>query len=61
MRHATDTTEFLPYSLSITPSSATVPRFAVQTATISGTVAPVDFRNAMAGDFSDTVVLTLDP
>ena len=61
MRHASVGTEFLPYSLSITPASANIPRFAVQNVTITGTVAPVDFRNAMAGGFSDTVVLTLDP
>jgi hypothetical protein len=61
MRHATNITEFLPYSLSITPASANLPRFAVQNVTVTGTVAPADFRNALAGGFSDTVVLTLDP
>ena len=61
MRHATATTEFLPYSLSISPASASVPRLTAQDVTVTGTVAPADFRNALAGGFSDTVVLTLDP
>jgi spore coat protein U-like protein len=61
MRHATVTTEYLPYSLSISPAFGNLPGITGQTVTVTGTVAPADFRNARAGSFSDTVVITLDP
>lgn len=61
MRHATVTTEYLPYSLSISPASATIPKNTDQTITISGSVAATDYQNAYAGGYADTVVLTLVP
>lgn len=61
MRHTTVTTEYLPYSLALSPSSATVPKNTTQTLTITGTVIPGDFRNAQVGSFQDTVVITITP
>lgn len=61
MRHATVLTEFLPYSLTLNPTSATVPKGVDQTLTISGTVTSADFQNALMGTFSDTVIITLAP
>lgn len=61
MRHATVLTEFLPYSLVLNPSSGTVPKNAPQTLTISGTVRGIDYQNANAGNYSDTVIISINP
>lgn len=61
VRNTTTTTEFMPYTLSLSPASATIPKNAAQTITVSGTIAPADFQNAAVGGYSDTVVLTLNP
>lgn len=61
MRHATVTTEYLPYSLTLNPTTGTVPRNTNQTLTISGTVAGSDFQGAYAGSYTDTVVLSITP
>lgn len=61
MRHATLTTQFMPYALSITPASATIPKNVAQTITITGTVLPADVQNLAPGGYSDTVVITLTP
>jgi spore coat protein U-like protein len=60
MRHAINLTQFLPYSINL-PQSATVPKNTVQTLTIDGTVLVADFQNAIAGTYSDTVILTIAP
>ena len=61
MRHATLVTQFLPYTLTVSPASATVPKNVDQTITITGTVAPSGFQSAAPGAYSDTVVITLTP
>jgi hypothetical protein len=61
MRHATVTTEYLPYTITLSPSSGSVPRNTNRTLTITGTVKGNDFQGARAGNFSDTVVLTITP
>lgn len=61
MRHATVLTEFLPYSLTLNPTSATVPKGVDQTLTISGTVTAANYQNALVGNFADTVIITLTP
>jgi len=61
MQHATTPTEYLQYSLALTPTSATVPKNVDQTLTITGTIAPSAFGAAMAGSYSDTVAITLTP
>jgi spore coat protein U-like protein len=61
MRHATNTTEYLRYSLSFSPASATVPKNTVQTVTITGTIPAAYYANALAGSYSDTVTISLDP
>lgn len=60
MRHTTDPTRFLPYSLNL-PQAATVPKGQTQTLTITGTVLVSDFQNARVGAYSDTVTITLTP
>lgn len=61
MRHASVLSEFLAYSLVLSPAMATVPKNAAQTLTVTGTVTPSAFGNAIAGTYSDTVALTLNP
>ena len=61
VRHATATTEFMPYNLNLSPASAAIPKNADFTITVSGSIAASDFQNASAGSYSDTVVLSLEP
>ncbi|OPY65845.1 MAG: hypothetical protein A4E63_02826 [Syntrophorhabdus sp. PtaU1.Bin050] len=61
MRNTAATTEYLPYTLSLSPTSNTVRRFTIQTLTISGTVHGTDFQNAYAGNYSDRVVISIEP
>lgn len=60
MRHATDLTQFLPYTLSF-PASGTVPRNTWQNLAVSATVQPADFQNVPGGAYSDAVTLSLLP
>lgn len=52
---------YLPYSLTLNPSSGTVPKNSTQTLTITGTVLASDFQSAYVGNYSDTVILTIAP
>jgi spore coat protein U-like protein len=61
MRHATNLSEFLPYTMTLSPASGTVPKNAAQTLTVTGTVLGSDFRGALAGSYADTVVLSILP
>lgn len=61
MQHATVATEFMAYSLSLSPTSATVPKGSAQTLTVTGTIQPFEFQNVRAGTYQDTVVITLTP
>lgn len=60
MRHGTDATQFLPYSLTF-PASGTVAKNVSQALSVTATVLPADFQNVAAGAYSDTVVLSLLP
>ncbi len=61
MRHATVTTEYLPYTIALSPTNGTVPRNTNRTLTITGTVKGTDYAGARAGNFADTVVITITP
>jgi spore coat protein U-like protein len=61
MRHATLPTEFLPYSLTLSPASGTAPKNVDQTLTITGLAKGVDYQNAAAGSYADTVVISIVP
>jgi spore coat protein U-like protein len=61
MRHSTNTSEYLRYSLAFSPASATVPKNVAQTVTITGTIPATYYANAMAGSYSDTVTISLNP
>lgn len=53
--------EYLPYALTLTPASGTIPKNTDQTITLSGTITPANFQNAAMGAYADTVVITLSP
>jgi len=62
MRHASLTTEYIPYSFSYTPTSGTGQgKNSPITLTISGTVLGSDYIDASAGSYSDTVTLSITP
>jgi len=62
MRHATTTTEFIPYSLGMTPTAATGSGPATPiTLNLSGNITFADYSNAEAGNYSDTVIITITP
>lgn len=61
VRHASVATEFMAYTLSLTPASATIPWLATQTITVNGSIAPAQFQNARFGAYSDTVIIDVDP
>jgi len=61
MRNTTTITEFLPYTLSLTPLSGTIPKGVEQTLTINGTITSANYRGAYAGNYTDTVVISLTP
>jgi len=62
MRHAVDNAEFIPYTLTYNPASGTGTGKTVPiTLNISGTIANANYVNALAGDYGDTVVLTINP
>lgn len=60
MRHATDASAFLRYSLAL-PISGSVPKNTDQTLTVTATIRAADFRDALVGDYADTVVLVIAP
>ena len=61
VRHASVLTEYMAYTLTLTPASATIPWLASQTITVNGSIDPSQFQNARFGGYSDTVVIDLDP
>ena len=61
LQHTTVPGAFLPYSLNLSPSTGTVPKSVTQTLTITGTIAPADYQQAIAGNYADTVTLTISP
>jgi spore coat protein U-like protein len=62
MKHATSATDFIPYSLTLTPS-ATAPAgpATLLTLGLAGTVLGTDYTAVAAGNYADTVTLTITP
>lgn len=61
MRHSVTPTAYLAYGVSYSPQSATIPKNTNQIITITGTVTPAQFGNAIAGNYTDTVTVTVSP
>ena len=62
MRHAAPLTEYIPYPFSYNPTTGTGNgRTSPITLNINGTVTFANYQNAAAGDYADTVVLSITP
>lgn len=62
MRHETIGTEYIPYALTYTPTSGSGSgKTSTITLNISGTIANANYVNASAGNYSDTVTLSITP
>jgi spore coat protein U-like protein len=60
MRHVASPANFLHYTLSY-PTSGTTPRNRRTAITVTATVMPADFQDALLGNYSDTVTLSITP
>lgn len=60
LKHTT-LNEYLPYTLSLSPTSGTTKKNTTLPLTITGEIFEADYLNAFAGSYSDTVVLTITP
>lgn len=61
MRHLQVATEFIPYSLTITQPSGSIPIGVGQSLGVTLFISGADYRNAFAGSYEDTVVVTIAP
>jgi spore coat protein U-like protein len=64
MRHTTDPTAYLPYSLVISPDTDSFPREVAPQdhfVTVTGTVLATSYQTALQGNYADTVTLTIVP
>ena len=60
MRHAVTPAEYLPFTLN-TPITGISAKNVDTVVPITGTITPAQFQNALAGNYADTIVLTLSP
>jgi hypothetical protein len=61
MLHTVTAGQYIPYSLSYLPTSATIPRNTNQTITITGSLNGADYQSSIAGIYTDVVTLTVVP
>jgi spore coat protein U-like protein len=61
MQHTVVTTEYLAYSLSISPASANIKKNSSLDFTVTGTIRPFEFQDAAAGDYLDQVQIFVAP
>jgi spore coat protein U-like protein len=61
MQHATNLAAFIPYSLTLSTTSGTIPKNTPQTLTLTGKVRRIDYQTAIAGHYADTVTLSILP
>jgi len=61
MAHLSVPGTYLPYEMTLSPATATVPKSAPQVLTVTGTVRGVDYQGAPAGAYSDSVVISIEP
>lgn len=61
MQHGTELTEFMAYGLSVAPSSTTIKKNGGAAFTVTGTILASQFQNVLAGNYSDTVQISVAP
>ncbi len=60
MRNATNIAVYLPYTFTYA-TSGIIPLNTNMNITFTGTVRAIDYQNAWAGNYSDTVTITINP
>lgn len=61
MQHVTNPSAYLPYNLTLSPTSSSVPKNVNQTLTVTGTVYGSSYQTAATGAYSDTVTISIQP
>jgi len=61
LRNTIVSSEYIPYSFSVLPSSGLAPRNTSVDITIKAGIKASDIQNAYIGSYSDTITLTLSP
>ncbi len=61
MQNATDLTQFIPYTLAYTNTGTGLGKNTPVTLNVTGTIQNADYVNAGAGNYADSVVLTVTP
>jgi len=61
LRNTLISSEYIPYSFSVLPSSGLAPRNTSIDITIKAGIKASDIQNAYIGSYSDTITLTLSP
>lgn len=61
MQNTATLVDYLPYELSYSPTSATVPRNTNQTLSLTAVIRAANIAAAAQGAYSDTVTLTINP
>ena len=61
MQHTTTPTTFLPYLLTLSPTTGSAPKNVDQILTVTGTILGTDYQSAIAGNYSDTVTISIQP
>lgn len=61
MQHSVDGTQYVPYSLTLSPTSGNVPKNTPQILTVDGTINGPDYQFAIPGTYADLVVISILP
>ena len=61
MLHATTAGAYLPYSFALSPTTGSVNKGETTSLVVNGTIFGADYRNALVGSYSDTVIITINP
>lgn len=61
MLHGTVASEYMRYGVSISPATAIINKNSSLTFTVTGTVLAPDYQDVMAGNYSDTVIISVAP
>ncbi|PLY01795.1 MAG: hypothetical protein C0624_09765 [Desulfuromonas sp.] len=61
MQHLTNPGNYIPYSISLSTLSGTIPKNVNQTLTIDGTILGSDYQTSIAGDYADTITISIIP
>ncbi len=61
LRHSTDSTQYITYFFSASPTTGTIARNTNANITLSASIDSDDLSNAIAGTYTDTITLSITP